>query len=615
MSSSLLPFTSTLTAFPSTNTQSISQRAFKTRTNQTQGFRVSCNSAPDDHNDRKLILPEAQKLVLPNVDRRNLLVGLGGLYTATNLTSLPTALAAPVTTPDITSICKDAKDGTTKIDAAIRTRKCCPPSLGKAIKDYVIPSERIVRKRWPAHQGTKKQVDDYINAIAAMRALPDDDPHSFASQAKIHCAYCNGAYNQEGVLDKDGNPVPLQIHNSWLFFPFHRWYVYFYERILGKLIGVDDFALPFWKWDEPAGMPIPEIFLPKEFKGRPNPLFDVYRDAGSLEDRIVDLAFQGKDKDRSVDRQILCNLNTVYRDLVRNGADTLGFFGGKYVAGKTDDDSKPAAGSVESGSHTAVHRWVGDDKQPNDEDMGNFYSAGYDPLFYVHHANVDRTWKLWKDLALPGHVEPTDPDWLNASYVFYDENKNLVRVYNKDCVDINKLSYRFIENSKEVFPWRKSRPAQRSPSVQVESTEKVPTVDELKFPVSLEKILKVRVKRPAVNRTKEEKKKESEVLLINEIKFDCNNFVKFDVFVNDKVSKGGSIPTVCDPEYAGSFARIPHSDVKKASMKSGARFGLNQLLDDTNTEGEEYATVALVPKTGFEDLTIGEIKIKLVPRL
>ncbi|XP_076913457.1 polyphenol oxidase I, chloroplastic-like [Bidens hawaiensis] len=608
MPSSLFPVATTLTVFPSTNTQ-----AFKTRTTKTQGFRVSCNNAPNNNNnnnDKKLILPEPQKLVLPNVDRRNLLVGLGGIYTATNLTSLPEALAAPITTPDITSICKDAKDGITYIDKAIRTRKCCPPSLGKTIKDYVIPSEKILRKRWPAHNGTKKQVDDYIRAIAAMRALPDDDPHSFASQAKIHCAYCNGAYNQEG------SDVPLQIHNSWLFYPFHRWYVYFYERILGKLINAPDFALPFWKWDEPAGMPIPEIFLAKDYNGKPNPLYDVYRDAGSVEDRIVDLAFQGRDKNRSEQTQIICNLNTVYRDLVRNGADTLSFFGGKYVAGKPAEGlSKPSAGSVEAGSHTAVHRWVGDDLQPNDEDMGNFYSAGYDPIFYVHHANVDRTWKLWKDLALPGHVEPKETDWLDASYVFYDENKNLVRVYNRDCVDISKLKYTFIENSKEVFPWRKSRPAQRNPSVQVESTEKIPTVDELTFPVSLEKIVKVRVKRPAVNRTKEDKKKTNEVLLINEIKFDCNKFVKFDVFVNDKVSKGGNIPTACDPEYAGSFAQIPHSDVKKASMKSGARFGLNQLLDDTITEGEEYATVALVPKTGFEDLSIGEITIELVPRL
>ncbi|KAJ0507931.1 putative catechol oxidase [Helianthus annuus] len=315
MSSSLHPLTS---PFTSTNTQ----LAFKARTNQTQGFRVSCNSAQDDQADKKLILPESQKLVVPSVDRRNLLVGLGGLYTAANL---PGAMAAPITAPDITSICQDAKDGIRNIATALRTTKCCPPSLGKTVKPFKFPTEKTVRKRWPAHAGTKKQVDDYRRAIKAMRELDDDHPHSFVSQAKIHCAYCNGGYTQ--VDSGTGFPdINIQIHNSWLFFPFHRWYLYFYERILGKLINEPEFALPFWKWDEPAGMPIAEMFLPES----PNPLYDELRDPDHIQKRLIDLDYAGTDKDIPDQQQIECNLATVYRDLVRNGGDTLSFFGGEY---------------------------------------------------------------------------------------------------------------------------------------------------------------------------------------------------------------------------------------------------------------------------------------------
>ncbi|KAI7744336.1 hypothetical protein M8C21_024890, partial [Ambrosia artemisiifolia] len=685
------------------------QRLKNTQTNQTHGFRVSCNSTLDqndnklilstlDQNDNKLILPESQNLVLPNVDRRNLLVGHGGLYTAANL---PATIAAPVTSPDITSICKDANSGITNIVGAVRTRKCCPPSLGKTIKPFVFPSETTVRKRWPAHAGTKKQVDDYRRAIQAMRDLPDDHPHSFASQAKIHCAYCNGGYTQV----ENGFPeIDIQIHNYTRTNQTHGFRVscnatqddqndnklilpesqnlvlpnvdrrnllvglgglYTAANLpaaiaapvtspditsickdansgitnivgavrtrkccppsLGKtikpfvfptettLINEPSFALPFWKWDEPAGMPMAEMFIPETIDGKPNSLYDVYRDVRHLPPSIVDLDFDGNVKDIPEQQQRACNLATVYRDLVRNGGDTLSFFGGEYVAGdKPVANGAKSVGSVEAGSHTAVHRWVGDSTQPNSEDMGNFYSAGYDPVFYCHHANVDRTWKLWKDLGLPGHVEPTDPDWLNASYVFYDENQELVRVYNKDCVDIGKLKYTFIENSTEVFPWRKSRPAKRRTSDQVASTGDVPTVDKVTFPVTLDNILKVRVKRPAVNRSKEDKAQANEILLINKIKFDSDKFVKFDVFVNDKV-KDGVFTTPCDPEYAGGFAQIPHNDMKKMSMSSAARFGLTEILEDTNTEGEEYATVTLVPRVGCEDLTVGEISIKLVP--
>ncbi|KAD3066728.1 hypothetical protein R6Q59_019073 [Mikania micrantha] len=604
-SSSLLPLTSSFTSLPSTNTH----RAIKTRTNQTQGFRVSCNHAPDNQNDKKLILPEAQKLVLPNVDRRNLLVGLGGLYTATNLTSKPSALALPITTPDITSICKDSCLGFKNAEGAIRSRKCCPPSLGKTIKDFVFPTDKKVRMRWPAHAGTKEQVGKYRAAIQAMRDLPDDHPHSFASQAKIHCAYCNGGYTQ---VDSGFPCNDIQVHNSWLFFPFHRWYLYFYERILGKLINDPDFALPFWKWDEPAGMPIPEMFVPETIDGKPNSLYDVYRNAKHIKDRIVDLDYYDEDKNIPDKQQVLCNLSTVYRDLVRNGGDTLSFFGGVYVAGDDPvENGAKSVGSVEAGCHTAVHLWVGDSKNPNHEDMGNFYSAGYDPAFYIHHSNVDRMWKLWKELSLSGHVDPTETDWLNASYVFYDENEDLVRVYNRDSVCLDMLKYNYIENSKEVFPWRNSRPEKRDKNLQVATTGDVKKVDQIKFPVTLNNIFKVRVKRPAVSRSAEEKAKANEVLVIKGIRYDSEKFVKFDVFVNDKL-KDGVFTTPCDPEYAGGFAQIPHSGMKNMFMESSARFGLTELLEDTHTDGDEYATVTLVPRTGCEDLTIRKIEIILV---
>ncbi|KAI3695313.1 hypothetical protein L1987_78308 [Smallanthus sonchifolius] len=538
---------------------SVSQRAFNTPTNPTHGFRISCNGAPHDHNDTQKLI------VLPNVDMRNILVGLGSLYTAASLTSL----AAPITTPDITSLCNDVNSGINNIAESVRTRKCCPLNIGKKIKPFVFPKEKTVRMRWPAHRGTSEQVDKYRRAIQAMRDLPEDHPHSFNSQSKVHCAYCNGYYTQVaiGFLDLD-----IHIHNSWLFLPFHRWYLYFYERILGKLINDPTFALPCWKWDEPAGMRIPEIFIPKDVNCKPNTLYDVYRDAWHIKQVVIDLDFDHIDKGIPDEMQIARNLCTMYRDLIRNGGDTIRFFGGKYIAGDSPvANNDPSVGSLEAGSHTAVHRWVGDPTLPYDEDMGNFYSAGYDTVFYIHHVNVDRLWKLWKDLGIPGHKDPTDRDWLNASYVFYDENEELVRVYNKDSVDLGKFNYKYIENSEDVFPWRESRPAKCSKSSQVAWTR------EVENPVRLNKILKVRVKRPGVSRTEAEKAEANEVLLIKRIKFDSGKFVKFDVFVNDKL-KEAEVRTPCDPEYAG----------------------------------EEYATVTLVPRIGCNDLTIGEIKIELV---
>ncbi|GJY45580.1 reverse transcriptase domain, reverse transcriptase zinc-binding domain protein [Tanacetum coccineum] len=69
--------------------------------------------------------------------------------------------------------------------------------------------------------------------------------------------------------------IGKKVHNLWLFFPFHRWYLYFYKRILEKLINDDTFALPYWNWDDPVGgITIPDFFLLENSLA-----YDVYRDA------------------------------------------------------------------------------------------------------------------------------------------------------------------------------------------------------------------------------------------------------------------------------------------------------------------------------------------------
>ncbi|GJW48409.1 AChain A, aurone synthase [Tanacetum coccineum] len=87
--------------------------------------------------------------------------------------------------------------------------------------------------------------------------------------------------------------------------------------------------------------------------------------------------------------------------MIRNAADTVSFFGGHEIV---SDDGIPlvdsTVGSIEGGCHTGMHLWVGNSDTPNNEDMGSLLSAGYDPLFYVHHANVDRMWTLWNQLRI-----------------------------------------------------------------------------------------------------------------------------------------------------------------------------------------------------------------------
>jgi tyrosinase len=52
-------------------------------------------------------------------------------------------------------------------------------------------------------------------------------------------------------------------------------------------------------------------------------------------------------------------------------------------------------------------------------DMADFATVGGDPLFYLHHANLDRIWESWNRL---GNSNPTDPNYLNRTFAFADRS-------------------------------------------------------------------------------------------------------------------------------------------------------------------------------------------------
>jgi polyphenol oxidase len=60
-----------------------------------------------------------------------------------------------------------------------------------------------------------------------------------------------------------------------------------------------------------------------------------------------------------------------------------------------------------------------------------------------------------------------DPDWLNASFNFYDENTQPVLVYVKGCLETKKLGYVY----KDVeIPWLKTKPTSRKSKVKKVAT-------------------------------------------------------------------------------------------------------------------------------------------------
>ncbi|XP_062162702.1 polyphenol oxidase, chloroplastic-like [Alnus glutinosa] len=531
-------------------------------------------------------------------DRRDVLIGLGGLYGAASLPNDPAALAAPVSAPDITK-CSPA---TITEGSQTSTINCCPTG-STTITDFKIPPNPPLRVRPVAHLANKDYIAKYNKALQLMKALPDDGPRSFSQQASVHCAYCNGAYDQVGYPD-----LEYQVHDSWLFFPFHRWYLYFYEKILGKLIGDPTFAMPYWNWDSPAGMQIPAMFVDSTSQ-----LYDVYRNANHLPPTLINLDYGGTDDSTTTPAdQISSNLNVMYSQMVSSSKNAQLFHGFAYRAGGAAD---PGAGSLELRPHNNVHGWCGDPNH-NSEDMGNLYSSGRDPLFYAHHSNVDRMWTIWKTLG-GKRQDFTDPDWLNASFIFYDENAQPVRVYVKDCLETNTLGYAYQDVE---IPWLKTK---RTPR-KSKNVKKVATLfpserggvalaaassASLAFPVVLDKVISTVVARPSKSRSKRQKEEEEEVLVIEGIELEKAAVVKFDVYINDDVdTPSGPDKT----EFAGSFVHVPHKQAHAKKKKTALRVGITDLLDDLGVDGDDDVVVTLVPRQGKGLVSIGGIKIELL---
>lgn len=233
--------------------------------------------------------------------RRDVLLGLGSLGAAATLgTGNPLALAAPIQPPDINDC------GPPDLPSGATPTNCCPPRPSGII-DFKLPSIQLPLRVRPAAQDvTNEYIKKYKRAVQLMKALPSDDPRSFVQQANVHCAYCDGAYHQVGFPDLD-----LQVHNSWLFFPFHRWYLYFHERILGSLIGDPTFALPFWNWDSQPGMQIPQLYADKT-----SSVYDPLRDSTHQPPTLIDLDFNLDSTTN--DASVSANYAIMYRQMVSN---------------------------------------------------------------------------------------------------------------------------------------------------------------------------------------------------------------------------------------------------------------------------------------------------------
>jgi polyphenol oxidase len=280
-----------------------------------------------------------------------------------------------------------------------------PPQTGTEPRapSYSFPSPAVMRVRKSFADLTPDEIKDLAKAYGQLKA--EQGSLSWCDQANIHANHCVAA------------SYYLLIHDSWLFLPWHRCYLYFYESRLGELLGKPSFALPYWDWTNSPT-------IPDAFFDSASPLYDPNRGPAKGQSIASDPETYQYTRQDFINNQLLANPD-------------FNSFGG-YPG----DQSSNQPGDLEQFPHNYVHTWVGTQTSPY-IDMGNLATAARDLLFFLHHANIDRIWANW--MQVPGHHNPPDAAWFQQWFNFFDPKMgNAVSVTINDCINGN-MSVRYQE--------------------------------------------------------------------------------------------------------------------------------------------------------------------------
>lgn len=258
----------------------------------------------------------------------------------------------------------------------------------------------------------------YARAVRAMQALPIADARSWRYQAAIH--------GLAGTTPPSGAPWNECQHATWYFLPWHRMYLYQFERIVRSFVvaagGPADWALPYWDYEAAGANSLPRAFrAPKLPDGTANPLFVAQRAPGIN---------AGSTLPSSVTSSTVAMGTNAFT--TPTSGTPMGFGGPRTGFAHFG----PAPGALENQPHNIMHVVIGGSGLMSDPD-----TAAQDPIFWLHHANIDRLWERWR---LTGHANATTQTWRRRSFRLRDETGKAVRMKVADVLDAKaQLDYTY----------------------------------------------------------------------------------------------------------------------------------------------------------------------------
>ncbi|KAL4263581.1 Di-copper centre-containing domain superfamily protein [Pleurotus pulmonarius] len=291
-------------------------------------------------------------------------------------------------------------------------RACFPYELGLDLTHRPLDKlyiEMLVRREWRKISRSERR--DWIDAIKCLTKLPHSpvltpivNPDDIAP-VNITSSY----YDDIVYLHMDLNRKESRVHGTGLFLPWHRWYIHNFESALKEKCGFNG-TLPYWDWTRDAPDFLHATIFDEEYElggcGEPSRDFE-----------LVDGAFSGP----SLFRPSYPFPHTLRRNF------TLFPYTASVILGVPIDPHLPinntfSAAEVRKlttgfqgdykgfqtyiegiqGAHASVHLIVNGDLLgacPRTAPPGCMSGPTFtpnDPLFWLHHAMIDKVWHDWQ---------------------------------------------------------------------------------------------------------------------------------------------------------------------------------------------------------------------------
>ena len=251
-------------------------------------------------------------------------------------------------------------------------------------------------------------VAKYARAVEIMRALPQHDQRSWQWWWNTHWIKGFPAFLWEhsrklkteviatlppearddaeavwnGCQSHAYDPSDPEHFQQWYFLPWHRLMLAQFEGVIREVLQDEEFSLPYWN---PVTGDPNDLIVPAVFRDPGTTLYNGTRWPWVNGGARIDVLYK--------DWLNLSALNETF--YIDSPTGNLGF--------NPRMDQNP---------HFFTHFALGGD-------MAEFSTVGGDPMFYLHHANIDRIWESWNRL---GNTNPTDPEYLDRVFAYGDRS-------------------------------------------------------------------------------------------------------------------------------------------------------------------------------------------------